>query len=109
MAVCRTDLRRKLPLRVHKTIGAFKSQRLPESWPALRDLAMISAQRQEVDATTLAIGSLAAGAAVTNFCHARAALTPSGESQYRRAQAQHESRSQMAVTWDQLTISRVRG
>ena len=39
----------------------------PESRQALRDLALITAKRQERDATTSAIGGLAAGAAVTNI------------------------------------------
>ncbi|MBL8577774.1 MAG: hypothetical protein JNK47_11140 [Mesorhizobium sp.] len=39
----------------------------PESRQALRDLALITAKRQERDATTAAIGGLAAGAAVTNI------------------------------------------
>lgn len=39
----------------------------PESRQALRDLALITAKRQERDATTSAIGGLAAGAAVTGI------------------------------------------
>jgi hypothetical protein len=39
----------------------------PESRQALQDLALITARRQERDATTSAIGGLAAGAAVTNM------------------------------------------
>jgi len=39
----------------------------PKSRQALRDLALITAKRQERDATTAAIGGLAAGAAVTNI------------------------------------------
>lgn len=39
----------------------------PESRQALSDLALITAKRQERDATTSAIGGLAAGAAVTNL------------------------------------------
>jgi len=39
----------------------------PDSRQALRDLALITAKRQERDATTSAIGGLAAGAAVTNI------------------------------------------
>lgn len=38
-----------------------------ENQQALRDLALITARRQERDATTSAIGGLAAGAAVTNI------------------------------------------
>lgn len=39
----------------------------PESRQALRDLALITAKRQERDATTSAIGGLAAGAAMTGM------------------------------------------
>ncbi|MEW9838000.1 hypothetical protein [Mesorhizobium marinum] len=39
----------------------------PESRQALRDLALITAKRQERDATTSAIGGLAAGAAMTGL------------------------------------------
>lgn len=39
----------------------------PENRQALRDLALITARRQERDATTSAIGGLAAGAAVTGM------------------------------------------
>lgn len=39
----------------------------PENRQALRDLALITARHQERDATTQAIGGLAAGAAVTNI------------------------------------------
>ena len=39
----------------------------PENRQALRDLALITARRQERDATTSAIGGLAAGAAITNI------------------------------------------
>lgn len=39
----------------------------PENRQALRDLALITARRQERDATTSAVGGLAAGAAVTNI------------------------------------------
>ena len=39
----------------------------PENRQALRDLALITARRQERDATTSAIGGLAAGAAVTGI------------------------------------------
>ena len=39
----------------------------PESREALRDLALITARRQERDATTQAVGGLAAGAAITNI------------------------------------------
>lgn len=39
----------------------------PENRQALRDLALITARRQERDATTSAIGGLAAGAAVTSI------------------------------------------
>jgi hypothetical protein len=39
----------------------------PESRQALRDLALITAKRQERDATTSAVGGLAAGAAMTGI------------------------------------------
>jgi hypothetical protein len=39
----------------------------PENRQALRDLALITAKRQERDATTSAIGGLAAGAAITSI------------------------------------------
>ncbi|TIL91711.1 MAG: hypothetical protein E5Y65_08735 [Mesorhizobium sp.] len=54
------------------SVGREQAERInalvsPENRQALRDLALITAKRQERDATTSAIGGLAAGAAITGI------------------------------------------